>query len=159
VRGLKKKEYNKHAHWSMLVTAATTMLTGYHGRSTSRSSTNNSYITKSTHPQITNQLIHKSIRTSTHPQITNQLIHKLIHTKSVPNYSSFDFFSSSLTTRLIQKFVQNISSFVVACFINKVLQECHKFDYVCTNILNKTSHQTWGKKTKQIIIWNGGSTT
>jgi hypothetical protein len=29
------------------------------------------------------------------------------------------FFTPSLTTRLIQKFVQNITSFVVAWFINK----------------------------------------
>jgi len=29
------------------------------------------------------------------------------------------FFTLSLTTRLIQKFIQNITSFAVACFINK----------------------------------------
>jgi hypothetical protein len=29
------------------------------------------------------------------------------------------FFTQSLTTRLIQKFMLNITSFVVACFINK----------------------------------------
>ena len=43
------------------------------------------------------------------------------HTPSVPNYRSFDFFNPkwpSLTTRLIQKFMQNITSFVVDCFIN-----------------------------------------
>ena len=42
----------------------------------------------------------------------------LYGTPSVPNYRSFDFCTLSLTTRLIQKFVQNITSSVVVCFIN-----------------------------------------
>ena len=43
----------------------------------------------------------------------------LLSTKSIPNYSSFDFFTLSLTTHLIQKFMLNITSFVVVFFINK----------------------------------------
>ena len=39
-------------------------------------------------------------------------------TSFVSNYRSFDFFISNLTTHLIQKFVQNITSFVVGCFID-----------------------------------------
>ena len=42
----------------------------------------------------------------------------LPYTLSVPNYRPFYFLISNLTTHLIQKFVQNITSFVVACFIN-----------------------------------------
>ena len=34
------------------------------------------------------------------------------------NYRLFDFLTPSLTTRLIQNFMQNIFCFVVSCFIN-----------------------------------------
>ena len=41
-------------------------------------------------------------------------------TINVPNHSSLDFFLTSyLTTRVIQEFILNITSFAVACFINK----------------------------------------
>jgi hypothetical protein len=43
-------------------------------------------------------------------------------TPSVPNYNSFDFLTPSLTIRLIQKFMQNITSFAVS-LLTKVLQE------------------------------------
>jgi hypothetical protein len=43
----------------------------------------------------------------------------VVATSSIPNYKSLTFLTPSLTTRLIQNFVQNITSFVVACFINK----------------------------------------
>ena len=32
--------------------------------------------------------------------------------------------------------------------LTKVLQESLKFNYVCTNFLNKTSGQTWSKKSQ-----------
>ena len=37
------------------------------------------------------------------------------------------------------------------------LQEWPKFGNICTNFLNKSSTQTWDKKVKRTIIWNGGS--
>jgi hypothetical protein len=54
----------------------------------------------------------------------------------------------SLTTRLIQKILQNIIFLSWFIVLIKVLQEWLKFDYVCINLTNKTSGQ---------IIWDGGS--
>jgi hypothetical protein len=42
----------------------------------------------------------------------------LLSTPSIPNYKTFDFFDTK-TPRLIQKFIQNINSFIVAWYINK----------------------------------------
>jgi hypothetical protein len=43
----------------------------------------------------------------------------VVATSSIPNYKTLTFLTPSLITRLIQKFMQNIISFIVACFINK----------------------------------------
>jgi hypothetical protein len=43
-------------------------------------------------------------------------------TPSIPNYNRLTFLTPSLTTRLIQKFMQNITSFAVS-LLTKVLQE------------------------------------
>jgi len=58
------------------------------------------------------------------------------------------FFASSLTTRLIQKFMQNITSFIMACFINKVLQNNLNLAMFVQIFLNKTSGQTWIQKSQ-----------
>jgi len=58
------------------------------------------------------------------------------------NYRSFHFSKSSLTARFIQKFLQNMTSFIVVYLINKVIQEWFKFKYIYINFLNKTSDQT-----------------
>ena len=50
--------------------------------------------------------------------LINVVLPSLESTPLVPNYRLFDFFNRSLTTLLIQKFVQDITSFVVACFIS-----------------------------------------
>jgi len=69
--------------------------------------------------------------------------------------SRFTFLISSLTTGLIQSFVHNITFFLLCIgLLIKVLQERLKFDYICTNFLNKMSGQTWGKKVKRLIIWD-----
>jgi len=55
------------------------------------------------------------------------------------------FLTPNLITRLIQKFVQNISLLLSWLALSiQVLQEQLKFDYVYINCLNKTSGQTWG---------------
>ena len=51
------------------------------------------------------------------------------------------FLISSLTTRPIQKFVQNIIFLLWLALLVQVLEERFKFDYVCINFLNKTSGQ------------------
>ena len=44
--------------------------------------------------------------------------HLLIHTPSVPNYKSFDFFNLKFDHSSYSKIYANITSFVVACFMN-----------------------------------------
>ena len=59
------------------------------------------------------------------------------------------FLTPSLTTRLIQNFVQKISLLLSWLgLLIKVLQEWLKFDYVCIIFLTKTSGQTWGQKSQ-----------
>ena len=67
-------------------------------------------------------------------------------TSSVTNYKTFDFFYA--ITYLIQKFIQNITSFVMACFINKVLQNNLNLAMFVQIFLNKTSGQTWIQKSQ-----------
>jgi len=43
----------------------------------------------------------------------------LFGTQSIPNYKTFDFLTPTLTTHFIQKIVQNITSFIVAWYINQ----------------------------------------
>ena len=55
------------------------------------------------------------------PAPTKTCVRMSVHictTLSVSNYRSFDFFISNLINRLIQKIIQNITFFVVDCFIN-----------------------------------------
>jgi hypothetical protein len=71
------------------------------------------------------------------------------NTTSVPNCSSFDFFTLSLTTRLIKKFVQtlpNLSHSWRSC-IDKATH--NKRTDILHTFLNNTSSQTWVKKIKQ----------
>jgi hypothetical protein len=84
-------------------------------------------------------------------------ISSAIYTPFVSNYSSFDFLILSLITRLIQKVMHNIKIFVVAYFINKILQKWLKFDYVCTDYMNKMAVKLGVKKVKLPVIWNGRS--
>ena len=48
-----------------------------------------------------------------------QLVLTATTTPSVPNYNSFDFFIASLIPHLLQKCIQNITSFIMTYFINK----------------------------------------
>ena len=58
------------------------------------------------------------------------------------------FWIPSLITRLIQKFVQNITSFVVAGLLYqyKVFKNDLNLAMFAQFFLNKTSRQTWGQK-------------
>jgi len=53
------------------------------------------------------------------PQAFKQMVLSDRTTPSVPNYNLFNFFTTSLTTHFIQKIIQIITSFVMACFSNK----------------------------------------
>ena len=58
------------------------------------------------------------------------------------------FSTPSLTTRLIQKFVQNIIFLLWLALLIQVLEEWFKFNYVCIIFLNKMSGQTWCQKSQ-----------
>ena len=77
-------------------------------------------------------------------------VNVMMGTPSVSNCRLFDFFfTPNLTTRLIQKFVQNIISFVVACFINiSFFKNDLNLTMFVQFFLNKTSGQTWGQKSQ-----------
>jgi hypothetical protein len=74
---------------------------------------------------------------------------KYITTQSILNYKMFDFLTPSLTTRLIQKFVQNITSFVVAWFINK---SSSRMTYIIFFKIRRVVQFEVKKKVKRLII-------
>ena len=54
----------------------------------------------------------------------------------------FIFLTLSLTTHLIEKFMQNIIFLLwLTLLLIKFIQEWLKFDYICTNFLNRMSGQ------------------
>jgi len=80
-------------------------------------------------------------------------------TQYIPNCKSFDFFNIKFDHSSYSKFYSKYHFFNLLCIglLIKVLQEWLKFNYICTNFLNKTSGQTYGKKVKRLTIWDGES--
>ena len=60
----------------------------------------------------------KARRAATWQRAIGNLFLPQYSTSSILNYGSLNFFTLNLTARLIQKFMQNITYFVVTCFIN-----------------------------------------
>jgi len=73
----------------------------------------------------------------------------IFYTQSIPNCKSFDFFNIKFDHSSYSKFCKKYHFFLLCIgLLIKVLQEWLKFDNICINFLNKTSGQTWGKKSQ-----------
>jgi hypothetical protein len=70
-------------------------------------------------------------------------------TRSIPNYKSFNFLNIKFDHSSYSKFCTKYYFFLLCIdLLIKVLQKWLKFNYICTNFLNKTDGQTEWRESK-----------